>query len=390
MSCSNLKENLDVEQDREYRYSNIVLTIPESIVEDSELQTKNTAISNEDGSKWTFVWAQNDTIGIFPDNGSQIYFSMASGAGQVSASFDGGGWALKKGSSYYSYFPFTPDFYINKEAVPLTYVGQVQTGNADPNIANLGKYGYMLAKGVADESTGSLYFNYEKLGCLSRAKIPVSKGTYNSLKVYTESDVLVQSGTFNAVEMSMNIDNPVFSNSLTINFEELSFEESGILYAFFMMAPFNYENKQITLELLKSDGTREVSSVRGKLYERGQVYGMNSHLNISPAFVEISGSSGVFTFDILTFADYEYSVVSSDPTWLIPSIETGRGTTTVSVTAEKNEGGKRTGHITVSETVNGVELKNVVNVTQYPDGFNVAITGWNDSDVDYGGVAQPS
>ena len=57
-----------------------------------------------------FSWASNDTIGIFPNEGAQAYFPMVSGAGTKTASFTGGGWALKEASSYGAYYPFIGDF----------------------------------------------------------------------------------------------------------------------------------------------------------------------------------------------------------------------------------------------------------------------------------------
>lgn len=169
------------------------MVMPQSGFEDSEPSTKNVAVI---GNEVDFVWSVTDSVGIFPDAGSQIYFSMASGAGQVSAAFDGGGWALKKSSEYFSYFPFIPDFYIDKEAIPLSYLGQKQVGNAQENRADIGNYGYMVAKGVADEETGSLYFNYERLGDLFRVKIHVLPGKYKSLKVRTDDDVLVEGDSY--------------------------------------------------------------------------------------------------------------------------------------------------------------------------------------------------
>lgn len=385
LSCSQLDNSSFEEYDNNADYSTIVMTVSDSDIEGLEPLTKNVAIKED--AQWSFVWSAKDSIGIFPDKGSQIYFSMASGAGQVSASFDGGGWALKKGSSYFSYFPFTPDFYIDKEAIPLTYLGQIQKGNADLEHVDLGRFGYMVAKGHADEASGSLYFNYEKLGLLYRIRIPVSAGTYKSLKVYTDSDVIIQSGTYNALNMTYAIENPVCKNNLSLAFEDLTFTEESTLVAFMMFAPFDYADKQITFELTKADGTKEISSTIGRTYLRDKVYLNAPHINISPSSIEIAGNANVFTFNILASGTHEYSVENDSPDWLTIGPVPGRGSATVSVVAAKNPGGRRIGHITVSETVNGVLLKNVVTVRQYADGLTVEPGEWEDSGEDYGGSA---
>lgn len=343
------------------RFNRIIMMMPQAGFEDSELETRNVAII---GNEVDFVWSLTDSVGIFPDAGSQIYFSMASGAGQVAAAFDGGGWALKNSSAYFSYFPFMPDFYIDKEAIPLSYLGQRQKGNAQENRADIGNYGYMVAKGVADEATGSLYFNYERIGDLFRVKIPVLPGTYTSLTVRTDSDVLVQSGTYNAVDMSLDITDPIYDDNLTLALDDVTFTQNGTLVAFIMMAPFDYLNHQLTFELTDSEGNVAVSSVRGKKYERGMTYGNAPHISVSPASVSASAKAVDFVFNIAASASHTYSV-SADVPWLAIDNAPSSGSASVSVTVSENSTGqKRSGHITVSETVSGVNLNNVITVVQ--------------------------
>ena len=343
------------------KYESVIMVMPQSGFEDSEPETRNVAII---GSDVDFVWSVTDSVGIFPDAGSQIYFSMASGAGQVAAAFDGGGWALKKKSAYFSYFPFTADFYINKEAIPLTYLGQRQKGNAQENRADIGNYGYMVAKGVADEATGSLYFNYERLGDLFRVKIPVLPGTYTSLKVRTDADVLVQSGTYNAVDLGLTVDNPVYADSLTLALDDVTFAEKGTLVAFIMMAPFDYLNRQLTFELTDSEGNVAVSSVRGKKFERGMTYANAPHVSVSPAVTSVEGSASTATFNIAASGTHQYSVTADVP-WLTLKSNPTSGSATVAVSVAENTVAQvRTGHIIVSETVSGVLLKNVITVVQ--------------------------
>lgn len=338
--------------------------MPQSDFEDSEVVTKNEAVIN--GSLVDYVWSVADSVGIFPDTGSQIYFSMAAGAGQKTAAFDGGGWALKKNSAYYSYFPFYGDIYINKTAVPLTYVGQKQVGNGVENRADIGRYCYMVAKGVADEATGSLYFNYERLGILFRVKVPVKPGTYKTLTLCTNEDLLVQKGTYDAMALDLDVHNPVYGRTITLDLEDVTFDEEGTLVAYFMLAPFDYENRPVTFELVDSEGNVAVSSVRGKNYVRGMTYGNAPHFSISPANVNVEGASGSFVFDITASAAHGYTV-ATDASWLTLASTPKAGDASVTVYVGKNSTDKvRKGHVIVSETVNNVVLKNLITVTQEP------------------------
>lgn len=349
-------------QDNSEKFRSVIMVMPQSGFEDSEPSTKNVAVI---GNEVDFVWSVTDSVGIFPDAGSQIYFSMASGAGQVSAAFDGGGWALKKSSEYFSYFPFIPDFYIDKEAIPLSYLGQKQVGNAQENRADIGNYGYMVAKGVADEETGSLYFNYERLGNLFRVKIPVLPGKYKSLKVRTDDDVLVQKGTYNAVDLGLEVDNPLYADSLTLELENVTFSQPGTLVAFIMMAPFNYLNRQLTFELTDSEGNVAVSSVRGKNFERGMTYGNAPHVSVSPASVSVAASGGSFSFNIAASGTHAYAV-TTDASWISLGSQPTSGNASVAVSVPAGQE-PRTGHIIVSETVSGVLLNNVITITQGAD-----------------------
>ena len=60
-----------------------------------------------------FLWAEGDKIGIVPNSGSQIYFTVNNGAGTSTASFDGGDWAMKSTGTFYAYFPLYPDIFLS-------------------------------------------------------------------------------------------------------------------------------------------------------------------------------------------------------------------------------------------------------------------------------------
>ena len=117
---------------------NIRIITKDFIWHDSK--TKSTVEADDNGVK--FKWSENDTIGIFPMNGFQVAFPMASGAGTNSAEFNGGDWKLREASAYAAYYPF--NFY-NKSGknISVTYIGQVQNGN--DNTGHIGSFDYLSA-----------------------------------------------------------------------------------------------------------------------------------------------------------------------------------------------------------------------------------------------------
>lgn len=391
VACTEFKQaTINVDDSNEI--TSISFSIPPLEFDNEDTCTKVT-ISRED-SKTLFLWDVTDTVGIFPEEGCQLYFSMKDGVGTSSVNFDGGGWSMKKDADYYSYLPFVADYYIDKTKIPITFLGQKQTGNATETAGNIGKYYYAAAKGVLSSDAKSISFVYQKLALLHRIIIPVIEGTYKSLTLNAGSNCIAYEGTFNGVDIDQQINDAKYTDELTIELEDVTFTSSGNLYVYMVTPPFKNLGQQITYEVTRSDDTVLLASTPGKNYNPGAA-GQMPNLAVYPQTAIISGNGGSSIIKIIANRTTSVTLSTDTNEWLKLDQPTGTSISTddisyITVTAEKNEGGKRTGHITVSETVNGVELKNVINVTQYPDGFNVAITGWNDSDVDYGGVAQPS
>ena len=333
----------------------------------------------------SFVWAEKDTVGIFPEAGSQIYFSMADGVGESSAVFDGGGWALKKSARYFSYFPFVGSFYIDKTAVPLTFEGQSQIGNGSMTQAAVGKYNYMVAEGDYNESTGNLAFSYQFLSSLFRFRIPVDAATYTRMTFSAASECIVESGTFNAMALDCAINDPVYVDCLTLDLKDVELTDGATFVGFMMIPPFNYLNEQITVSLTKSDGSILTSSVPGKNYRRGTPYDNAPNFSIYPASASLSGAGESTTLKIITSKSTSYEV-STDVDWLTLGSAPSSGSASVTVTASTNPGAPRKGHVIVSETVNGVTLRNIMTVSQTINGMDVGVRDWETGDDEGGSV----
>lgn len=374
------------DQNNQEEYQSVTMVIPPISFDDEEPMTK----INLDLASLEYLWAERDSVGIFPVFGSQIYFSMAEGVGQSVATFDGGGWALKKGSSYYSYFPFVADYYIDKEAIPVNFNGQMQDGNGNLTSASLGNHCFMVAKGVADETTGNLTFLYERLQMPFMFVIPVEAGTYTTLDVCTEDDVIAVSGTMNAFSLDKEIHNAVYDNHLSIGLSNITFTSDEILIVTAMMPPFDIYGKQFTFNLRKADGTVVTSSVFGKTYVLGKAYRNAPNFSVAPDEIQIPGEEGTFEIRITDAGTTTYSV-TTDVDWLSASNAPTSGSATAIIKAEKGTTKERTGYVIVSESVTykgtTITLQNKIKVTQDFTGMSIIPGGWDDSGEDLGGDA---
>ena len=125
-----------------------------------------------------FQWKAGDQVGIFPmaskdgntikNEGTQVTFPMADGAGTNQAKFDGGGWALKSGYTYASYFPLIDQLLgLDKTKIPVSYDKPVYSDVLDGNTTiDLGDSDFMTAEAAAADASGNINFEFHHTGAL--------------------------------------------------------------------------------------------------------------------------------------------------------------------------------------------------------------------------------
>lgn len=171
------------------------------------------------GSGVRISWASDDEIGIFPTEGYQIGFPMKGGTGENASEFTGGGWGLKATSTYAAYYPFVPNYYLDKTAIPLDYTGQKQTGNASST--HIGDYDYLSAP-AATPINGAINFTFSHLGVLVHFKVAVPKaGTYSKISLSTTDGSMYTAG-------KLNLTTNKTSNVTASKTNTMSLELSGV------------------------------------------------------------------------------------------------------------------------------------------------------------------
>ena len=229
--------------------------------------TRSSVVIDHNGV--SFLWEANDTVGIFPNSGSQAEFAMEEGVGMQTATFNGGGWALKHSATYSAYYPY--NFY-NRDLtkIPVKYEGQTQDGNA--STANLGAYDYMAAS-VATPSNGAVAFDMQHMGALVMLQTNLDEAkTLTSVALKANDEVFTTTGI-----MDLSVVNPAITatsttNTFTIalsNFTVAKYETSTI---YFMLAPTNLVGETLEITLSDEDGEYIKYEVAGKNFVAGTAY----------------------------------------------------------------------------------------------------------------------
>ena len=230
----------------------VIFEVPELryLGEDGETRA---SLSQEGDDGIRFGWEATDTVGIYPDQGAQVYFSMAGGVGSNSATFDGGGWKLRQESTYSCYYPFVGNMYLKRDAIPVSFVNQEQVG-----LSNYKGVRFFLASEGTSSSNGNLQFTFEYLNTVIRVKaIGLPAGTYTKLSLTTDDDLFVQDGTFGLEDMK--ITGKVFSNTLELSLKDFTLTETSTevnpVVVYLTSAPVDLTGHTVIVRFYSEDGS---------------------------------------------------------------------------------------------------------------------------------------
>ena len=243
------------------------------------------AVTIGDGGA-SFTWDEDDVIGIFPDKGDQVSFAMNEGAGTQTATFSGGGWALKSSSTYAAYYPHV---YENRDMaqIPVSYVGQAQNGNA--NTDHIGAYDFMAA-GVSTPENGAVAFDMQHLGALVQLTITVPEPSTLSKVVLNSTTELTETGTIDLTAGTPVITAVTQSHTFEIALNELTTTEAKEkVMVYFMTAPVDLTDSELTATIHFADESTCEIELSGKNFEAGKAYRFAAEVKMSCNYIDEYG-----------------------------------------------------------------------------------------------------
>ena len=263
---------------------------------------------SEDASGLTFTWSDGDKTGVYSSTDGFALFNLTAGAGTSSAKFDGGGFTLTDGATYYSFFPYAAAA-TDKTAVPVDFSGQTLT--QDNDMTSPMTRDYLYASAVAD--AGNALFNYSHIGTFVRTKLtmPASTAVENVdfIPMYSE---LTQTATVDVTAASNPLTAATTSPKTTLALSGVSVPSSGELTLWGAMAPQDLSATNEAVAIVAHSGTDIYSArVAGKNLQAGKAYRWAA----SPILP--TGYSHGLTVDVKTAKNYDtglgqYSAI----TWL--------------------------------------------------------------------------
>ena len=243
-----------------------------------------------DESGLKFAWAEGDKVGVWPTDGSssQVEFSIKSGAGQNTAKFDGGAWALREDMQYAAYYPYNAsNTESSYSAISFSYEGQCQTGNA--SLAHLGTHD-LMATHATSAVDGALNFDFYHVNCAAqlRLTVPVA-ATFTTLTVRCDDEIFAKTGTLDlsGSEYVYSISEP--ANQIQMTLSEVTSTEANQMLTFYMMLPPVDMAGKTVYVVLQSDADRVYQgTLPSKTMVSGKAYSMAATLQDVTMSSEIS------------------------------------------------------------------------------------------------------
>ncbi|MBP5229231.1 MAG: esterase-like activity of phytase family protein [Bacteroidales bacterium] len=231
-------------------------------------ESKSAMVVNE-STGLSFVWSAGDQTGVYPASVTGLaLFTLTGGTGTSSATFNGGGFNLISGDTYYSFFPYSMSA-TDKTAVPVSYSSQTLTTDNDM-VSPMAK-DYMYASAVATASGAN--FSFKHIGSFVRMKMGgltegLSVSSVDIIPMYNE---VIQTAAVDVTKATKPLTSTATSPKLTLTTTGVTVPSGDILTLWAAMAPQNFSTDSWAIVSHIGD---DIYSVRvdGKNIEAGNAY----------------------------------------------------------------------------------------------------------------------
>lgn len=210
-----------------------------------------------------FRWDEDDVVGMFPDKGAQAYFEMNGFTGGATASFDGGGWALKGASKYAIYYPYSYD-HRERTHIPMHYEGQRQIGKGD--YSHLRKFIH-LATGAQRPMGGACDYNMKRAEAVVWFRLKLPRAA-----VYEQLSIKLADGTKVVASTRLDISGEQYEitpdmvvNKFVVTLENIKTDRPDEVVDFYvMLPPQNFKDKKMIISIDTVDGESCQAMIDGK------------------------------------------------------------------------------------------------------------------------------
>lgn len=225
------------------------------------------------------AWSSGDEVGVFAENDTQIRFRLQtiSSGNTHQAQFYGYGISLKNMKAYYSFSPYSLDYYMNDNvvtALPIAYPELTQSANN--STAHIAASDYQVAN-VTTTTENTATLTYSHLGAVIRLSVNVPEDvTFRQAKLTTDRGAFVKTGTLNL--QTRKVTTGTSSTDLTLSLGDIKMARGNKLTLYFITLAANLNGGNVTATLTASNGDTYTCTFAGRNYEAGKLYNIERTL----------------------------------------------------------------------------------------------------------------
>lgn len=234
-----------------------------------ESETRTLITIPKDGTP-QFSWLQNDTIGIYPNQGDQISFPIVNRNGN-NATFNGGGWALKAGSTYAAYYPFSrKNFLKSNKEIAISMTGQGQNGALPTETSS--PYDILATAGARPEN-GELNLEFQHMACLVQFTLtmPAAKLGIANIQLEAGNGEFITEGKLDISGAKPVIISVSTAKRLTLALTSAITNDTKLVKGFLFVLPVDLSSDNLKVRVTDSDGASYSADIAGKNFEAGKL-----------------------------------------------------------------------------------------------------------------------
>ena len=242
-------------------------------------------------------WNPGDTLGVFPDRGSQVYFLVDSEGEAVSAPFDGGAWEFKANSVYTSYYPLVGQFYLTPDRIPVQFYKErngrieLQTQVGNDSSAHTSDYLYMYTNPQEVEDN-HISFLYHHLWTVLKPIVTLPAGHYTKLTFSLDEPLFIVKGYFDLTSDAPAIIGTEYANEVSMDLD-VTFDATTELTAYYATAPLDMQGKTLTITITEESGREYTYTYNpSKAYKAGTTYKLTSSESFANNVIYYTSTDG--------------------------------------------------------------------------------------------------
>lgn len=227
-----------------------------------------------ESDRLTLAWAAGDKVGVCPtdDSSPQTRFTITGGAGQNTATFDGGAWILEEGRQYAAYYPYdASNTESSNSNYRFSYEGQAQSGNS--SLEHLGTHDLMATHAhVAVDGVLNFQFKHVNSVAQFRLTVPVA-ASFTSVTLRCDEEIFAKVADLDlsGEEFAWSIHEPTGQLQMSLT-DVASTENQKELVLYMMLPPVDMSGKTVQLILQSSDNKVYQSQLSSRKLQSGRAY----------------------------------------------------------------------------------------------------------------------